>query len=49
MKPTLLTMKIDPDFKKFVVKAAKKKKLSTGGFVKAVLKKHTGYIEKELI
>lgn len=49
MKATLISFKIKPDFKKHVEKAAKTKKLSTGGFIKAVLKKHTEYVEKDLI
>jgi len=44
-----ITFKIKPDFKKHIEKQAKGKHLSTGSFIKAVLKKHTKYVEPDLV
>jgi hypothetical protein len=49
MNGTILTFKVKPDFKQFIEKQAKKKGLKTGAYIKAVLKKHTGFKERELV
>lgn len=49
METKILTFKVKSDFKRFIEKQAKKKSLSTGGYIKAVLKKHTKYVEPDLV
>jgi len=49
MKGNVMTFKASPDFREHLEKQAVKKKLKTGTFIKAILKKHTGFKEKELV
>ncbi len=44
-----ITFKVKPDFKEHIDKQAIKKGISTGSYIKAILKKYTKFKEKELV
>ena len=44
-----ITFKAKDDFKEHIDKQAFKKGLSTGAYIKAILKKYTKFKEKELV
>lgn len=45
----VFSLKLKEDFYKHLEARADEKKLKVGTYMKAILKKHTGYKEKELI
>jgi len=49
MRSDVMTFKANKHFREHLEKKAIEKKLKTGTFIKAVLKKYTGYKEKELV
>lgn len=49
MKRTILTLEIEPEFKKFLEKEAKNKDVSVSRLARAALKKATKYKEPELV
>lgn len=48
-KGNVITFKASDDFSEHLQRQAAKKKLKRGTYIKAILKKYTGYKEKELV
>lgn len=49
MRSDVMTFKANEHFRQHLEKKAGEKKLKVGTYVKAILKKYTGYKEKELV
>lgn len=45
----VMTFKADKSFREHLEKKAKDNKLKVGTYLKVILKKHTGYKERELV
>lgn len=49
MKRTILTVEVDPELKEHLEKQAVRKKVTLSRYVRAAIKKASGYKEKEIL